>query len=79
VDWGTGWHSDLFLHKHSTSIQSALRSGQPRSFEHSDFQQQESRNCWDTESLALWGTESLPSRLQPRLKLRLSMMEHKSS
>jgi hypothetical protein len=37
TDWGTGWHSDLFLHKHSTSIQSALGSEQPRSFEHSDF------------------------------------------
>jgi hypothetical protein len=51
MDWGTNWHSDLFLHKHSTSVQPALGSEQPGSFEHSDFQHQESVNCWGTKSL----------------------------
>jgi hypothetical protein len=51
VDWGTGWHSDLFLHKHSTSVRSALGSEHPGSFEHSDFHQQESVNCWSIEWL----------------------------
>jgi hypothetical protein len=38
MDWVTGWHSDLFHHKHSTFVQSTLGSEQPRSFEHSDNQ-----------------------------------------
>jgi hypothetical protein len=36
ANWGTSWHSDHFLHKHSTSVQSALGFEQLGSFEHSD-------------------------------------------
>jgi hypothetical protein len=36
VDWGTGCHSDLFHHKHSTSDQPETSFGQPGSSEHSD-------------------------------------------
>jgi hypothetical protein len=36
---------------HSTFVQSALGLEQPRSSEHSDFQQQESGNCWGIELL----------------------------
>jgi hypothetical protein len=59
VDWGTGSHSDLFHHKHSTFVQSMLGSEQPGSFEHSDFQQEESRNCWGVESLGVVGQRIL--------------------
>jgi hypothetical protein len=51
MDWGTGWYSDLFLHKHSSSVQLTLGSRQPGSFEYFDFQQHGFRNCWGTESL----------------------------
>jgi hypothetical protein len=38
MDWGTGWHSDLFLHKHSTFVQPVLGFEKHGSLEHSDFQ-----------------------------------------
>jgi hypothetical protein len=37
VDWGIGWQNDLFLHKHSTSVQLALGFEQLGSTEHSNF------------------------------------------
>jgi hypothetical protein len=55
VDWGNGWYSDLFLHKHSTSVQPVMGSKQLGSSEHSDFQQQESGDCWSIESLRTAG------------------------
>jgi hypothetical protein len=36
-----------------------LGSEQPGSFEHSDFQQEESRNCWGVESLGVVGQRIL--------------------
>jgi hypothetical protein len=39
VDWGIDWHSDLFLHKPSTSVQPVMGSEQLGSSEHSDSQQ----------------------------------------
>jgi hypothetical protein len=44
VDWGTGWHSDISLHKHSTFVHPVMGSEQLESSEHSDFQQHGSRN-----------------------------------
>jgi hypothetical protein len=50
VDWGIHLHSNLSLHRHSSSARSALDSEQLASSEHSDLQQQGSRNCWGVES-----------------------------
>jgi hypothetical protein len=49
TDWGIGWHSDLSLHKHSTCNQSMIGLEQLGSSEHSDSQQQGSRNCLGIE------------------------------
>jgi hypothetical protein len=38
ADWGIGWHSDLSLHKHSTSDQSAMSLEQLGSSKYSDSQ-----------------------------------------
>jgi hypothetical protein len=51
VDWGIGWQSDLSPHKCSTFVHPVMGSEQLESSEHSDFQQQESRNYWGAESL----------------------------
>jgi hypothetical protein len=59
VDWDTGWHSVLSLHKHSTSIQPVMGSEQPGTSEHSYFQQQEFGNYWGTESLDAAGLRIL--------------------
>jgi hypothetical protein len=37
ADWGIGWHSDLSLHKHSTSDQSMMGLEQLGSSKHYDF------------------------------------------
>jgi hypothetical protein len=37
-DWGIDWHSDLLLHKHSTSVKTAMGSEQLGSSEHCDSQ-----------------------------------------
>jgi hypothetical protein len=50
VDCGIGWHSDLSPHKHSTSVHPVMGSEQLESSEHSNFQQQGSRNYWDAKS-----------------------------
>jgi hypothetical protein len=50
VDWGIGWQSDIAPHKHSTSVHLVMGYEQLESSEHSDFQRQESGNCWGTES-----------------------------
>jgi hypothetical protein len=59
VDWGLGWQSDLAPHKRSTSIHPVMGSKQLECSEHSDFQQQESRNCWGVESLNAAGCNIL--------------------
>jgi hypothetical protein len=79
VDWGIGWHIDLSLHKHSTSVHPVMGSEQLESSEHSDFLQQGSKNCWARNHLMLQSKESLSSWFRPWLKLQLSRTEHRSS
>jgi hypothetical protein len=55
VDWGISWQSDLSPHKCSTSVHPIRGSKQLESSEHSDFQQQESGNCWGTILLGAAG------------------------
>jgi hypothetical protein len=46
-----GWQSDISPYKRSTSVHPIMGSEQLGSSEYSDFQQQESGNCWGAESL----------------------------
>jgi hypothetical protein len=55
MDWGIGWQSDLAPHKRSTSVHPVMGSKQLESFEHSNSQQQGSKNCWGVESLDATG------------------------
>jgi hypothetical protein len=69
MDWGIGWQSDLAPHKRSTSIHPIMGSKKLESSEHSNFQQQETSNCWGAESLDVVGWNILVQLIMASTKI----------